>query len=228
MLGRVVGLTAALVVLAGCAAPGRPGAGPAATASTTGTVTTTTAPGACPAGGTTRVVDGQRVREFCGPGRAVVEVGGRVVPYPGGECDRGGDFLVANFGTQVIDTNPGGPGGGAGPPSPFASLSVLVGRYPGAASSATPATADGAYGDATITFTIPGTAYALLDKTLTLAANRTAGSFTGTAFQAGNTDQRVAVRGTFNCVGAAPPLDQPTTTARPAARRAPSSPSSRG
>lgn len=53
----------------------------------------------CTPGGVVKEIGGVQVREFCGPARATVMVGGQTFKITGGECEALGDSFVVNIGT---------------------------------------------------------------------------------------------------------------------------------
>lgn len=82
------------VLLAGCAG-GTPGSGDGAQGTATADVALE-----C---GLSTFPDGQQAMRYCGDGVAVVSVGDMRTPVGGAACERRGDFVTANFGTNYSD-----------------------------------------------------------------------------------------------------------------------------
>lgn len=55
---------------------------------------------ACKPGPTT--IGGQPAEVFCGPARATVHVGGKVLHFAGGKCTKAFSRLVVNIGTEIL------------------------------------------------------------------------------------------------------------------------------
>ncbi|MBI2170038.1 MAG: hypothetical protein HYU28_11160 [Actinobacteria bacterium] len=195
------------LLLAACSqtSPGPSGATtapPTTTAKATSTSTSTTTP--CEPGGRTITLQGVRVRQFCGTAQVEVRVANETVLFRGGECARHEDWLAVNIGFEVIDAIR--PEDVEDPD--FRSFTLLMGRHPLAGPDATPVAGDGVYTEGLITFAVPGRGVLVEDKTITLAATRTVGTFTGTGFAGDTADQPLEVAGTLTCDAGAIPLEE--------------------
>lgn len=120
-------------------------------------------------------------RTFCGPATAKVTVDGVTTSYKGGRCTRTGTYLTINIGTAVLgQTKKKRP--------PYFGITV------GKPASGTPAPTDGTYTGAAVAFVITGASHALLGSSVTLAAHRTKGTFSGSLI-----GPDTPVTGSFRC-----------------------------
>jgi hypothetical protein len=178
---------------------------PAAEVATTTTApppSTTTTALPCPAGGEPARVEGVNVRRFCGPARAVLRVGMDVHVFAPGLCVPHDDWIEVHLGVEVVE-----PAAEAAAEPRFRSFTLFVGRHPLESGDPPAATTDGTYHAGIISFSVPGAAFAVEDKTITLADQRTTGDLAGVAFRAG-TPEPLELRGAFACdAGGASALD---------------------
>jgi hypothetical protein len=166
---RLAGLAFVLTVAALAVVGGRAGAGTARPACTPGIIT----------------YGGAQARVFCGPAKATVKVGTKVLKYTqGGECLKSADYISVNIGTIVLGTST--------KPKP-AYFGMNIGRTPG--STDKPARKDGKYKGGVLALDFGGTGYATRTDLLvtTLSNGRRKGVFTTKTFD-GKT-----VSGTFTC-----------------------------
>lgn len=124
-------------------------------------------------------------------------VGETTFEFREGECAARGSWFEVHIGLEVLEAAAAEPR-----PPRFLSFSMLLGRHPLAAADTTPVTGDGNYNEGVLTFTVPGAAYVVGDKTVTLAGGMTRGRFTGLALKTGEAEP-VPVSGRFACTAAA-------------------------
>ena len=146
-------------------------------------------PAAVPAAGTCQpgltTVSGARYRQFCGPARATVKTGGRVLSFRGGQCSKTSSYIAVNIGAAAL-------GQGPRPARPY--FGLVVGKLPGAAvMGGRPAGSDGTYKGVDLAFNYGGTRYLMLSATVALSGDRTTGSFAGKLLTGGQAS------GTFHC-----------------------------
>jgi hypothetical protein len=105
----LIGVAAlSVALLGGCgqaaapAASSQPVASVAASGSTIPAVSTAASGGnsaGCVQGGVAKDVNGVQTKEFCGPAKATIMVGGQTLTIAGGECEASGSSFVVNIGT---------------------------------------------------------------------------------------------------------------------------------
>jgi len=201
-LPRGLAVLFALIAVAPACNGGGDAPAPSSTSSTApGPTTTTTAP--CAEGSRTVTREGTRIREFCGPARARVTVGEATFDFAGGTCERHSDWFALNIGLEFVDPGPPDDAEAA-----FRSFTVLMGKHPLAAEDAVPVAADGVYTSGVLTFSEPPVTYLMNDKTVTLLATRTAGTFSGLGVIGAAPEQTFEVRGLFTCDEEAVPLQR--------------------
>lgn len=193
MLVRLCAIT--LVLLTACNADDDPAGVPASTTATAGetvapepSTTTTTEP--CDPGGRPKRVEGVRVRRFCGPARARIALGEDTFRFSGGACVRTAEAFELNLGLAVVEPDKPSEAAREAVAPRFRSVSILLGRHEAASEDAPPVSEDGTYHEGVITLTVPGTAYLVDDKTVTLIGTRTAGRFGGRALSGEDRKQR--------------------------------------
>lgn len=123
-----------------------------------------------------------KARTFCGPARAAVNLGGTIVKFKPGECQKTTKYVTVNIGTIVL-----GPTSKKKPEY----FGLTVGQTP---AGGKPAPKDGTYDGATIAFEHKNKGHALGNATVTLTNGRTRGTFTGTI-----AGQQGQVTGSFRC-----------------------------
>jgi hypothetical protein len=145
---------------------------------------TSAAHASCKAGVTT--YGGANARVFCGPAKATVHYGSKVLTLSGGECEKTSKYFTVNIGTVVLGTTK--------KPKPNY-FGLVVGQYLG---SGKPAPRDGTYAGGTVGLEYGGKGYLIRGDTVkvTLAGNRTRGTFTGDSLFV---SPAVKVTGSFSC-----------------------------
>ena len=132
-----------------------------------------------------RTIGGTQARVFCGPAKATVKIGGKVLRFKGGSCERTSKYVTVNIGTVVLGTT------AKKKPDYFG---LDVGAYPGSGAKA--ARHDGIYTGGVIAVVFGGKSYLLRGDTakITLSGGRTKGTFAaqGLLGSAGGT-------GSFSC-----------------------------
>jgi hypothetical protein len=122
-------------------------------------------------------------RTFCGKASAHVSLPGQTETIKGGSCQKTTKYFTINIGTIVLTGNA---------PNRPNYFGITVGRTP-LGGGGSPAGHDGTYTGGAVAFVIKHKRYAVRDAVVTLAGNRTKGSFSGTLFSGGQAS------GTFSC-----------------------------
>jgi hypothetical protein len=128
---------------------------------------------------------GVQARVFCGPAKATVKVGGKVLSFTGGSCERTSKYVTINIGTVVLGTTT------KKKPDYFG---LDAGAYPG--STGKPAAKDGTTTGGVIAVVYAGKTYLLRGDTakITLSGGRTRGTFS-----AGGLLGSSGATGSFSC-----------------------------
>ena len=165
---RLVGIALLLTALALASVGGRAGAGTTASACTPGIIT----------------YGGAQARAFCGPAKATVKVGTKILKFSQGECLKSTDYVSVNIGTVVL--------GQSSKPKPNY-FGMNIGRVAG--STDKPARKDGKYKGGVLALEYGGKGYLTRGDLIvtTLSGGRSKGVFTTKTFDG------KPISGTFTC-----------------------------
>jgi hypothetical protein len=137
---------------------------------------------ACTAGKST--VAGVEYESFCGPAKAKVNVAGKSIEFANGQCQTTPTGFTINIGSALLGT-------AAKPAKPY--FGFDVGKVGGSTFGGGPASKDGTYVRVPVTFNADGTRYLVMEATVTLKHDRSAGSFRGNLLTGG------LASGAFSC-----------------------------